>query len=83
MADDNWQKVREIFDSALQHKPVERRKFVHEACGVDKTLIAEVESLLSSLDSAESFMETPAVVKVAGAIEAETEKLKTGKCLGH
>ena len=65
MADEKWQKVREIFDSALRHEPEERRRFVNEACGEDKTLLAEVESLLSSLDSAESFMETPAVAKVA------------------
>ncbi len=62
MADEKWQKVREIFDSALRRQPEERRKFINQACGGDKTLLAEVESLLSSLDSAESFMETPAVV---------------------
>ena len=83
MADDNWQKVREIFDSALQYKPAERRMFVHQVCGDDKTLLAEVKSLLSSLDSADSFMETPAVAKVADVFETETKKLETGKCFGH
>jgi serine/threonine protein kinase len=83
MADENWQKVREVFDSSLRRKPEERRKFVNKVCGDDKTLLAEVESLLSSLDSAESFMETPAVAKIAGMIEAETKKLEKGKCLGH
>ncbi|MBA3711402.1 MAG: protein kinase [Pyrinomonadaceae bacterium] len=83
MADENWQKVREVFDSALRRKPEERQKFVHEACGEDQTLLAEVESLLSSLDSAESFMETPAVAKVADMIEAETKQLEQGKCFGH
>ena len=83
MADEKWQKVREIFDSALRQKPEERRKFVNAVCGNDKTLLAEVESLLSSLDSAEEFMETPAVAKVADAIEAETKKLEQGKCFGH
>jgi hypothetical protein len=34
MADGNWQKVREIFDSALRRQPEERQKFVHEVCGV-------------------------------------------------
>ncbi len=62
MANEQWQKVREIFDSALRRQPEERRRFVNEACGDDKTLLAEVESLLSSLNSAESFMETPAIV---------------------
>ncbi len=83
MADKNWQKVREIFDSALRRPPEERRKFVHEACGEDKTLLAEVESLLLSLGSAESFMETPAVAKVADVIEAEIKQLETGRSFGH
>ena len=83
MADEKWQKVREIFDSALRRKPEERRRFVNEACGDDKILLAEVESLLSSLGSADSFMETPAVAKVADVIEAETKKLERGKCFGH
>jgi len=83
MADDSWQKVREIFDSALRRRPEERRRFVKEVCGDEKNLLAEVESLLSSHDSAESFMETPAIAKVADAIEAETKKLEIGKCFGR
>ena len=83
MANAQWQKVREIFDSALRHKPHERRRFVNEVCGDDRTLRAEVESLLSSHDSAESFMETPAVAKVADMIAAKTKKLETGKCFAH
>jgi len=47
MVDEKWQKVREIFDSALRSQPEERRKFVQVACGDDKTLLAEVELLLN------------------------------------
>jgi serine/threonine protein kinase/Tfp pilus assembly protein PilF len=83
MADQNWQKVREVFDLALRQKPDERRRFVSEVCGDDKTLLAEVESLLLSLGSAESFMETPAVAKVAEAIEAESKHLERGQNFGH
>ncbi len=83
MADEKWQKIREVFDSALRRQPDERRMFVNEACGQDKTLLAEVESLLSSLDSAEGFMETPAVAEVAHMIEIETKKLEAGKLFGH
>lgn len=43
IADKKWQKVREIFDSALRLKPEERQKFVIETCGDDKTLLAEVQ----------------------------------------
>jgi len=83
MADENWQQVRKIFDDALRRQPEERARFVNEVCSDDKTLLAEVESLLSSLDSAESFMETSAVAKVADVIEVETKKLERGKCFGH
>ncbi len=83
MVDEKWQKVRETFDSALRRPSEERRKYVIETCGVDKLLLAEVESLLASLDSAENFMETPAVAKVADAFEAETKQLERGKCFGH
>ncbi|MEA2274863.1 MAG: eukaryotic-like serine/threonine-protein kinase, partial [Solirubrobacteraceae bacterium] len=83
MPDTKWQDVRQIFDAALRRRPEERRGFINQACGDDKTLRAEVESLLSSIDSAESFMETPAVAKVAHMIEVETKKLETGKCFGH
>ena len=82
MNPERWQRIREIFDSALRQEPEERQKFVNGACGDDKTLLAEVESLLASHDGAESFMETPAVAGVADLIDAE-HKLETGKCFGH
>jgi eukaryotic-like serine/threonine-protein kinase len=82
MADDNWQRVREVFDSALGRPPEERQNFVSDTCGEDKILLAEVESLLSSHDSAESFMETPAVAEVAYMIEIEPKKLE-GKSFGR
>lgn len=83
MANENWQKVREVFDAALRQIPEERQQFVGEVCGDDKLLLAEVESLLSSLDSAESFMETPAVAKVAEAIGGNGRKLEKGQTLGR
>ncbi|MCA1638362.1 MAG: hypothetical protein LC768_08515, partial [Acidobacteria bacterium] len=83
MADKNWQQVRKIFDDALRQKPEERARFVKKACDGDKTLIAEVESLLSAIDGADSFLETPAVAGIAGVIEAETKHLEAGKCFGH
>ncbi len=78
-----WQQVRNIFDGALEHAPDERPPFLDKVCANDNEVRREVESLLVSLDSAESFMETPAVAKVADVIEAEQKKLETGKCFGH
>ncbi len=81
MLDENWLQVRDIFDAALHRKPEERRAFVIEACGGDAELLSEVESLLRSLDSAESFMEVPAVATVADAFAGK--KLEKGQLLGH
>ena len=81
--DESWQKVREIFDSALLRQPEERLRFITEACGEDKPLYTEVESLLSSLDCADNFLETPAVAGVADAFVNSGNKLEKGQSLGH
>src|SRR5688500_15750569 len=72
MEQERWQQVRNIFDGALEHAPDERLRFLDEVCANDEEVRREVESLLSSFDNAENFMETPAVAKVADIIEAET-----------
>jgi serine/threonine protein kinase len=47
---ERWQKIKEIFGSALERKPSERSAFVNDACGHDKSLRAEVESLLAEAE---------------------------------
>jgi serine/threonine protein kinase len=76
MTDKQWQKTREIFEAARRQKPELRQKFLIETCGADKLLIGEVESLLASLDQAESFLETPAVAGIARGLE-------NGQIFGH
>jgi serine/threonine protein kinase len=83
MNPERWQQVRNIFDGALEHTPDERSRFLDKVCANDQEVRREVESLLSSLDTAESFMEMPAVAKVADVIEAEQKNLETGRCFGH
>lgn len=83
MPDAVWPRVREIFDAALRRAPEERLRFIQEVCGEDKSLLAEVESLLASHDGAGSFMETPAIAKFADVIGTQPKKLEAGKCFGH
>jgi TolB-like protein/Tol biopolymer transport system component/Tfp pilus assembly protein PilF len=55
-----WQKIEEIFQSALDLAPAERERFVAEQCaGEDAELKDEVEKLLADYDSADSFIEAP------------------------
>jgi serine/threonine protein kinase len=83
MADEQWQKVKEILDAALRQKPEERRHYLNQACGDDQTLRAEVESLFSSLDNSEDFLEKPAVAGLADLIEGETPALEKGQRFGQ
>ncbi|MGI8638365.1 MAG: protein kinase domain-containing protein [Pyrinomonadaceae bacterium] len=83
MANENWQQVREIFDDALRQKSERREGFVNRACGGDEVLLAEVESLLASFDSAEDFLETPAIAKVADQLLTESRQFSNGQLLGH
>jgi len=78
MAAENWQQVREIFDVALQQTPEQRINFINEACSGDTALLAEVESLLTSFDSSDDFMETPAIANVAKHELAETRQFSPG-----
>lgn len=83
MADEHWQRVREVFDAALRQDPEKREKYIKELCGEDKCLLAEVESLFSSFDKFDDFMEEPAVNQVADMIEASTKRLSAGTRFAH
>src|SRR5262245_52694027 len=45
---ENFRRVREIFESALERPAGERRAFIGAACGTDSTLLAEVERMLAA-----------------------------------
>ncbi len=54
-----WEKVKNIFSSALELEPDRRPAFVVEKCGGDETLKKEVESWLASYGESEDFISTP------------------------
>ena len=45
-----WERIKQIFGSALEVEPAGRAAFVREACGGDQSLLQEVESLLAAHD---------------------------------
>jgi Tol biopolymer transport system component/tRNA A-37 threonylcarbamoyl transferase component Bud32 len=83
MAPERWLQVKEIFAAAQARPGAERARFVDEACAGDEEMRREVESLLSSYNSAASFMERPAVGEVADAIVSEPVQLSGGQRLSH
>ena len=47
---DRWSSIKELFSAALEREPGRRAAFLQEACGSNKPLRAEVQSLLSSYE---------------------------------
>jgi serine/threonine protein kinase/Tol biopolymer transport system component len=69
MTDDvhRWERVKDVFQSALERAPGNRSGFVAAACHGDDALQREVESLLAAHDDAGTFAErTPMEPMMAG-----------------
>ena len=76
MGPELWQRVKDLCDRALDLPESRRVEFLEHACGDDKELRREVESLLAHEKSAEHFIEAPAL-EVAGRIIARESARNT------
>src|SRR5579859_4845022 len=56
-----WQRLEELFHSALQCDPADRSRFLDQSCGPDDSLRRELESMLACEDEAREFIELPAL----------------------
>jgi serine/threonine-protein kinase len=74
MTPERWAEVGRLFDAAQELAPEKRQGFLDGQCNGDSELKAEIESLLSSLDRAESFLEGP----VAGSLQPEVARRHAG-----
>ncbi len=81
MTPEHWRHVKELFYSALEQAPDERAAFLAEACSEDKTLRAEVESLLASHDEDGSLEGLPGAA-LAAQFVAENEGSWEGRRIG-
>jgi eukaryotic-like serine/threonine-protein kinase len=81
-----WDKVEEVFLSALEHEPEQRKAYLDAACDGDAGLRAEVESLLASHEQARDFIEAPAVAFVSDLLPGElidASKSTVGQRIGQ
>jgi len=83
MKPDQWQKVKELFEEALQHKPGERRRFLERTCGGDVELLEEVASLLASHERAGSFIAAEAIEDAAHLLIDGATEARRGEFIGH
>ena len=59
---ESWVRVKEVFAGALRQVPGEREDYLDHICSDDRYLRDEVESLLNSFESADTFLESPPIV---------------------
>jgi serine/threonine protein kinase len=66
---DNWPRIKAIVGEALERVPEDRETFVSEACGQDRSLRAEVESLLSAYESSLGLSESKLTTQLVDAAQ--------------
>src|ERR1700730_3712871 len=59
MTSDRWQRIEQLYHSALELGGNQRAAFLREACAGDDALRQEVESLLAQENGAQGFLEAP------------------------
>ncbi len=62
MDDDGWQRLRNVFDAALEHEETDRIRFLEEACGGDVNLRSKIDALLACGAESEFFDSSALVV---------------------
>lgn len=55
-----WRQIEEVFQSVVDLAPADRRRLLAERESTEPELVAEVRKLLSDLEEAEDFIESPA-----------------------
>jgi serine/threonine-protein kinase len=59
-ADDRWDRIKELFEAAVDLDPSKRAALLEKECGGDEALRVEIESLLQSDVQTAGFIERPA-----------------------
>jgi hypothetical protein len=79
MNPERWCDIDRLYHAAMERAEGDRRAFLQQACGPDRELLDELESLLGYGFRAEEFLETPA----AESLTATRRQSMLGRTLGH
>src|SRR5262245_25758712 len=83
MKPERWEKVIDLFQTAVERAPEERAAFLDESCHGDEEMRREVESLLTSHERAENFIEVPAFKAAPEFVPNDRADALVGSLIGH
>src|SRR5437867_2503259 len=79
MNQERWQRIKDLFQEALERAPEQRSAFLAQTCADDAEARTQIERLLDAHERAGGFLETPAV----GEAVDVSRPLMTGRVIGH
>lgn len=82
MTPEQWQKIENVLQGALDCPPHERASFLEEACVGDLQLREDATSLIDAYDQAGDFIEKPALALDARVLVGDDLESKIGSALG-
>jgi serine/threonine protein kinase len=82
MTPEEWHKVKEVLQTALELDPHARAEFLDSACADQAPMRCEVESLLESHDQDDAFLEQPAAIDAADLVTGTVSSNWIGRRLG-
>ena len=87
MEPERWQRIEELYHSAVEMPDEQRNSFLEEACRGDHSLVEEVESLLKHGATPHSLLDKPAIAVLAKAIAVDENQPSAprleGKTISH
>src|SRR5215813_1698373 len=83
MTPERWQKVNDLFHSALKCDPADRAAFLEKACGDDSALRTEIESLITSHDNSDGLVEAYPFEAAMGLFKEDQADLTVGQRIGQ
>src|SRR5438128_12546655 len=83
MDPEQWQQIKILLHSALERAPVERPKFLDQACSGNPTLRSQLEALLASHERTNDFIELPAFEVMADILADEQRESLVGRTIGR
>jgi serine/threonine protein kinase len=82
MTPERYQRIKELFHSALERPADDRAAFLAEACGDDAALLAKVEALIAADEQPGDFMNAPAYAVAAEMLPELPTGLLEGQRIG-